>query len=72
MNLNEWVPALAATLRVPAPLVHMKAQQIARAEGIAWALEMPTKDVEVIRSATLTELGGTVTRTEKKIAGRRK
>lgn len=49
VKLTEWVPALATELRVPAPLVHMKAQQTARQHGITWGAELTARDTATVR-----------------------
>lgn len=65
MKLTEWVPTIAAEYKVPAPLIHMKAQQIARAEGIQWGMEMSKKDTNTIIAGVRQEITHAIKSTRK-------
>lgn len=56
-ELTQWIPALAVKLGKPALLVHLWAQQFAKAEGIEWTMNMRSSDVGHLSELVVSKYG---------------
>jgi len=51
ITLPEWVPQTAGPLAVPAELVHIRCQQLAKTVGIPWGYTMDANDAQALAEA---------------------
>jgi hypothetical protein len=62
--LTEWVPVCAGAWGLPAELIHIRAQQLAKIAGITWAFKMDAYDVETLITALEADMAPQIERSK--------